>query len=145
MGEPTGVNQRQREIEESGIMPDSQVLSGVNDGLQTPDAMKAAREKDMKALTDAFTLFTETTQTMEESYRLLEGRLVSVDQELQEKNSELALTTDYLNSILDSMSDGVIAIDTQGEVTTFNHAAAEVLGFEPRDVFGKPYRYIFGI
>jgi PAS domain S-box-containing protein len=138
------VNQKPREIEESGLAPDGEAIVDVDDALETPGAIKAAREKDMKALTDAFTLFTETTQTMEESYRRLEGRLESVDQELQKKNRELALATDYLNSILDSMSDGVIALDTQGEVTTFNHAAAEVLGFDPVDVVGKPYRHVFG-
>ena len=138
------MNQKQPEIEQAASVPTGEAHADVDDGPQTPDAMKAAREKDMKALTDAFTLFTETTQTMEESYRLLETRLESVDQELQEKNRELALTTDYLNSILDSMSDGVIAINTQGEVTTFNHAAAEVLGFDPGEVVGKPYRQVFG-
>lgn len=101
-------------------------------------------EADMKALTQAFDLFTQTTASMEESYHRLEARIESLDRELQEKNVELALTTEHLNSILDSMSDGVIAVDTDGIVSTYNDAATEVLGFSHDEVIGKPYREIFG-
>ena len=101
-------------------------------------------EADMKALTEAFNLFTSTTASMEESYQRLESRIHLLDLELQEKNKELALTTEHLKSILDSMSDGVIAVGTDGAVTTFNHAAADMLGFSQRDVIGKQYAQVFG-
>ena len=101
-------------------------------------------EADMKALTEAFNLFTSTTASMEESYQRLEARIHTLDRELQEKNKELALTTEHLNSILDSMSDGVIAVGTDGVVTTFNHAATDVLGFAQPDVIGKQYAEVFG-
>ncbi len=104
----------------------------------------APPDLDMRALTQAFELFTKTTQSMEESYRRLEERLQSLDQELQVRNHELALTTDYLNSILDSMSDGVIAVNTDGVITTFNRAAREILGYAPEDVLGKTFRAVFG-
>ena len=101
-------------------------------------------EADMKALTEAFNLFTSTTASMEESYQRLESRIHLLDRELQEKNKELALTTEHLKSILDSMYDGVIAVGTDGAVTTFNHAAADMLGFSQRDVIGKQYAQVFG-
>lgn len=99
---------------------------------------------DVKALQEAFELYTQTTRTLEESYRRLEERLRSLDQELQRKNQELALTTDYLNSILDSMSDGVIAVDVHGVITTFNRAAATALGIPAFEAVGRPFRELFG-
>ena len=66
----------------------------------------------------------------------LESRIEELDQELAAKNRELAITSDYLNSTLDSMSDGVIAVDTHNVVTTFNRAAGDILGFEPDDIVG---------
>ena len=51
---------------------------------------------------------------MEESYGLLEKRVQSLDQELQDKNRELAFATEYLNSLLDSMTDGVVVADGPG-------------------------------
>ena len=101
-------------------------------------------EADMKALTEAFNLFTHTTASLEESYHRLEARVQSLDRELQEKNQELELATEYLNSILDSMSDGVIAVGTDATITTFNHAAADMLGFSRYEVIGRPYAEVFG-
>ena len=101
-------------------------------------------EADMKALTEAFNLFTHTTASMEESYHRLETRIQSLDRELQEKNQELELTTEHLNSILDSMSDGVIAVGTDGTITTFNHAATDVLGFSQQEAIGRLYGELFG-
>lgn len=99
---------------------------------------------DVKALAAAFEVFTKTTQTMEESFRRLEDRIRELDRELAEKNRELALTSDYLNYILQSMSDGVVAVDIDGVVTTFNAAASEILGFSPEEAVGRPFKEVFG-
>lgn len=107
-------------------------------------AAAATAESDLKALTEAFEQFTKTTASMEESYRRLEARIQSLDQELQEKNRQLSLATEYLDAILDSMSDGVIAVNTEGVVTTFNRAAAAILGHAPEDVVGRPYAEAIG-
>lgn len=40
-------------------------------------------------------------------------------------------------NILENMRDGVISIDLEGRITTFNHAAAEILGLNRSDVIGK--------
>lgn len=102
------------------------------------------QDMDIKALAEAFEAFNRTTQTMEESYRRLETRLQELDRELETRNRELALTSDYLNSIMESMSDGVIAVDTGERITTFNGAASQVLGFQAGDVVGSYFRDVFG-
>jgi PAS domain S-box-containing protein len=99
---------------------------------------------DLAAITQAFERFTQTTARMEESYRLLEARVQSLDRELQDKNRELTLATEYLNAVLDSMSDGVIAVDPAGSITTFNRAAAQILGRAPGAVMGRTYSEEFG-
>ncbi len=102
-----------------------------------------SRDADVRALTEAFESFTETTQAMEEAYHRLEVRLEMMDRELAERNRELAFTRDYLNDILESMSDGVIAIDTDGIVTAFNRAAGDVLGVDAHDVLNQSFRDVF--
>ncbi|GMW03396.1 MAG: PAS domain-containing sensor histidine kinase [Candidatus Hydrogenedentota bacterium] len=99
---------------------------------------------DLQTLQSAFEMFTQTTQTMEESYRRLEQRLADMDRELADKNRELAITSDYLNSILESISDGVIAIDTDGRITAFNKAASAILGYAACDVREKAFADLFG-
>ena len=114
------------------------------------DALSATKsdpfggDADIRALAEAFEVFTRTTQSMEESYRRLESRLRELDEELDSTNRELALTGEYLSSIMDSMSDGVIAVDTRGIVTTFTRAASHALGFSARDAVGRPFIDVFG-
>jgi two-component system, NtrC family, sensor histidine kinase AtoS len=98
--------------------------------------MPAPIQNDVQALADAFQLFTETTQRMEEAYQRLQARVEELDQ-------ELAFTSDYLRNILESMSDGVIAVDLEGRITAFNSAATDILGFAAADVVGRPFQDVF--
>jgi len=106
-------------------------------------AVVTSAEADLRALTEAFERFSHTSATMEESYRRLEARIQSLDRELQEKNRQLTVATEYLNAVLNSMSDGVIAVSRDGAITTWNRAAADTLGLD-EDITGKPYAEIFG-
>ena len=99
---------------------------------------------EMKALAEAFEIFTRSTQTLEESYRKLDEHAQKMSRELAAKNRELALTNDYLNSILESMSDGVIASDTQESITTFNRAATVMLGYTAAEAAGQSFQAMFG-
>jgi len=99
---------------------------------------------DVEALAQALDLFTKTTASMEEAYRHLQQRVTDLDQELATKNLQLALTTDYLSNLLESISDGVIAVDTGEMITRFNRAASSVLGFEAYEVVGRPFPSVFG-
>lgn len=98
---------------------------------------------DVKALAEAFEQFTRSTQSLEEAYRLLQVHARELGEELARKNVELALTNDYLNYILESMSDGVIAINPEGEITTFNRSATQVLGYSSEEAVGKPFEALF--
>jgi nitrogen fixation/metabolism regulation signal transduction histidine kinase len=98
---------------------------------------------NLKALTEAFEVFTRSTQTLEESHRLLEERARELGVELAAKNRELALTNEYLNSILESMSDGVIVADTDGIITKFNRSASRILEYSEEDVVGCSFFELF--
>lgn len=100
--------------------------------------------EDVKALSKAFEAFTQSTLALEESYRLLEKRAHELSDKLAAKNRELEITGDYLNNILESMSDGVIAVDTEGVVTKFNRGAAVILGFTAEECVGRKFRDLFG-
>lgn len=98
---------------------------------------------DVKVLAQAFQIFTQSTQALEETHRLLEVRARQLSEELAAKNQELALTNDYLNCILESMSDGVIAVDMSGAVVTFNRSARVILGYTPEQAVGRVFEEVF--
>ncbi len=94
-------------------------------------------------LSRALEAFTETSLRMEEAYHSLRERVAELDQELQEKNHQLVLTSDYLANLLESISDGVIAVDTRECVTHFNRAACTILGYEAGEVIGSRFEEVF--
>lgn len=67
------------------------------------------------------TVFLETSRedietALEEAYRLLEVRRIEVQK------------TEQLKAILDNINHGVVAVDKQGVITTFNRAASKITG-----------------
>jgi len=104
----------------------------------------------MSELSKAFLDFAETSRQMELAYHALEKRVAKVDAELENTNVELARkvaeldhTTVYLNQLLESMHSGVVAVDRDGRITTFNRAASETLELDPKEVIGKHYDRVF--
>jgi len=47
--------------------------------------------------------------------------------------------------ILESIPSGLLTLDMQGQVTTFNRAAGAVLGYHPREVLGQPVARILNL
>lgn len=51
--------------------------------------------------------------------------------------SKLQYTMNSLNGVLESTSNGIMAIDKDNRITVFNKAAGRILGIEPADALGK--------
>jgi len=107
----------------------------------------APKEEDLGALISAFRNFNETAASLNLAYRHLEERIEQLTQQLEEKDRELYSrfreldrVTRYLNSLLESISSGVVAVDLEGKVTIFNRAASEMTGIAADAVIGKPYQ-----
>nr|MBA3817065.1 PAS domain S-box protein [Parachlamydiaceae bacterium] len=81
----------------------------------------------------------------------LKGQFKDLNLELQEANnklqhkvSELDLITEYLNSILNNINQGIIFVDLQGLITTYNHAAETIIGIKRELVILNYFWDIFG-
>lgn len=93
-------------------------------------------------LCEAFTLFSnETTTRLENSYLSLKEELKKLNDDLQQSNlllqnkvSELDVITGYLTSILENIVQGILFIDLDGIVTTYNQAAERILGVGAKQV-----------
>ena len=63
---------------------------------------------------------------------------------IAQKTSELESRKRYIETILDNITTGVIALDRKGAITTMNPSAREMLAIAEKDVIGKGYRNILG-
>ncbi len=67
------------------------------------------------------------------AYKMLGDRLTT----------KLLQTTGKMEALLDSVEEGVIAINSEGKITHFNHAAVELTGLNYREVMGKDIAKVF--
>jgi PAS domain S-box-containing protein len=49
----------------------------------------------------------------------------------------------YINNIVESINNGIVAVDLSGEITLINKNATAILGIASGDVIGKSYRDVF--
>jgi len=56
----------------------------------------------------------------------------------EKKVFELSINNKFLNTIIESISDGLIVLNKKGEITHLNSIAGKILGKEPHEAIGKP-------
>jgi len=112
--------------------------------------MNVSPQHNVEDLTAAFELFNTTAAELRGAYENLQERVEQLDRELEQKNRELAQRVDevnrvkdYLNDLLGSITDGVVATDLDGRITAFNRAAERITGFSANEVIGRTYRSVF--
>ena len=69
---------------------------------------------------------------------------ISMQLRIQQKNNELTLANKRLTSIFNTMSDGVVLIDSLGIVNEVNVVVKQMLGSSGKEVVGRPIERIFG-
>lgn len=69
--------------------------------------------------------------SLEDAYRSLKDSSVEIEQRRA-----------YMETVLENVATGVISIDKDGDITTFNHAAESILGIHKEDIRGKGFQEI---
>lgn len=101
---------------------------------QSPDS-----DQQIRLLTRGFELFSEETERLDQAYAAIKAQFQEVNHKLKETNDrleskvqELHVLTSYLDNILSHMAQGLIFIDLEGHITTYN-AAAEAIFEIPKN------------
>jgi two-component system, NtrC family, sensor histidine kinase AtoS len=88
----------------------------------------------------------ESTTASRSKITQLQRELDTLQQQQQELIAQMQVsslrldnTHALLNEVMDSINHGVIALDLQGRITIFNHAAATMSGINPQEAIGTYY------
>lgn len=105
---------------------------------------------DSISLEQAFKQFSLETERLEMTYGKLQERFQAVQLTLQEshtrvsgKLAELDFVSRYLEAILNHMSQGILFIDLNGVITTYNTAAQQILQIPEKDFLFHPFTKFF--
>jgi PAS domain S-box-containing protein len=102
-------------------------LTGAARRVQAGDLQAKARVRGEDEVADLAGAFNQMTDSVHE-----------MTGELREAASEQARLRGRLETVLNSMGDGLVAVDGEGVVVTCNPAASEILGVSRREVLGRP-------
>ena len=110
------------------------------------------QEEASDALNAMLRQFNEQTGKLESAYANLRTELHRLNAELEEKNTalqsriaEVTEIKEYLNCVLDSVTNGVIAVDLAGRITAFNDGAARITGHDAGTALGCAYEELLGV
>ncbi len=92
---------------------------------------------------DEIGMLVDSFNKMTQDLRSSKAELTRANAELKARNLELDQRRTYMEIVLRNIGAGVIALDREGVVTTFNTAAERLLGLEAGQVVGRPYREAF--
>ncbi len=65
------------------------------------------------------------------------GNLASAFNHMADWLQSTTVSRDYMDNVLESITDGIVTIDEQGLITTCNHATLEMFGYERDEVIGR--------
>lgn len=105
---------------------------------------------DLYSLQKSFDDFNKATATLEQAYANLEKKFDGINRQLEEKNLELENKIienremkNYLHNILESLANGVVVTDLEGNIKTINHCAEIFTDLSEADVKGKHISSLF--
>lgn len=93
---------------------------------------KAARDLGQGKLSRPTPLISDPPEIASLSEALESSRL-----QLREALAELASARDWPNTIIQSISEGILELDTQGRIVSFNRGAENVTGYSREDIEGR--------
>ena len=85
--------------------------------------------QEIAILNQAFQSFNEATEQLQNSYDVL--------------NEALETNKNYLHNIMESLPTGVIVVDKNNAIHTFNKTAGEITGLDPEACLNKQLSEVF--
>ncbi len=114
--------------------------------IETSPVHFVADDEKKESLAAAFKVFSETSEQLSQSYRLLENKVSSLTREMdqlaaekEEESREKNNLAYQMQALLDFLPGGVIVLDARGYVSQVNPAATELL---EADILGKLWRKV---
>ncbi|RKX26046.1 MAG: hypothetical protein DRP46_11265, partial [Candidatus Zixiibacteriota bacterium] len=109
--------------------------------MEENEAVDADIEADVGKFVESYASFNKVVNkiqrqylTLKETYTRQSEELQAVNKTLQSLMKENRAVTEFLNSILSSLSSGVIAIDNNGNISHMNPAARKILGVDEKEL-----------
>jgi two-component system, chemotaxis family, CheB/CheR fusion protein len=123
-----------------------ELLEHSNQELETTNEELQSTNEELETTNEELQSSNEELETMNEELQSTNEELQTINSELQQRTGELNEANAFVNSVFASLQVGVIVIDRQLNILTWNHLAEEFLGLRADEVLGRsPFRLDIGL
>ncbi|EJC82633.1 PAS domain S-box [Rhizobium leguminosarum bv. trifolii WSM2297] len=134
---------QRRELEEKAAGAGTMMLVKADDTLVPVTArLQSVRWEDANALMLALMPVEGKDDSRSEANRA-EGRSESRPERMVEKVAKLQVEVEELRSILETATDGVVVIGTEGDIRSMNRSASALFNYDEQETRGKPFVMLF--
>ncbi|EJC74150.1 PAS domain S-box [Rhizobium leguminosarum bv. trifolii WSM2012] len=134
---------QRRELEEKAAGAGTMMLVKADDTLVPVTArLQSVRWEDANALMLALMPVEGKDDSRSEANRV-EGRSEGRPERMVEKVAKLQVEVEELRSILETATDGVVVIGTEGDIRSMNRSASALFNYDEQETRGKPFVMLF--
>ena len=112
-------------------------VQSTNEELQTTNEELQSTVEELETTNEELQSTNEELETTNEELQSANEELETVNQEMQQSTDELGRSNAFLNSILESLRDGVIVVNRELQVVAWNSKSEDLWGLRPQEVLGK--------
>ncbi|MBX5200809.1 ATP-binding protein [Rhizobium sp. NZLR1] len=134
---------QRRELEEKAAGSGTMMLVKADDSLVPVTArLQSVRWEDANALMLALMPVEGKEEGRGDASRS-EGRTEARPERMVEKVAKLQIEVEELRSILETATDGVVVIGTEGDIRSMNRSASALFNYDEQETRGKPFVMLF--
>ncbi|MBX4860482.1 PAS domain S-box protein [Rhizobium leguminosarum bv. viciae] len=134
---------QRRELEEKAAGSGTMMLVKADDTLAPVTArLQSVRWEDANALMLAL-MPVEGKEDGRSDASRSEGRSEGRPERMVEKVAKLQVEVEELRSILETATDGVVVIGTEGDIRSMNRSASALFNYDEQETRGKPFVMLF--
>ncbi|MBB6220252.1 sensor histidine kinase [Rhizobium leguminosarum] len=134
---------QRRELEEKAAGSGTMMLVKADDSLVPVTArLQSVRWEDANALMLALMPVEGKEEGRSDTGRS-EGRTEARPERMVEKVAKLQVEVEELRSILETATDGVVVIGTEGDIRSMNRSASALFNYDEQETRGKPFVMLF--
>jgi two-component system, chemotaxis family, CheB/CheR fusion protein len=112
-------------------------LQSTNEELETTNEELQSTNEELETMNEELQSTNEELETMNEELQSTNEELQTINDELRQRTADLDRANAFLNSILASMKAGVIVVDCQFNILTWNEESENLWGLRADEVRGK--------
>jgi two-component system, chemotaxis family, CheB/CheR fusion protein len=114
-------------------------LQSTNEELETTNEELQSSNEELETTNEELQSTNEELETMNEELQSTNEELQTVNDELQRRSDELNQSNAFLESILTSLKGGVVVVDRNLRVQTWNHKSQNLWGLHSEEAIGQNF------